>query len=1807
MSSDLTYNNDKSIVFDQSTKTFYLLRDISFNLDQMDDFTSITTNDGHTRQHFSGTKRRYSHSGGGGWWSRTFYYNEKNITNQIRFVLRSGYTFNGLGNKITFYAPVLNRLIKTDTSSSGGWWGSRTYITSYYDVGAELLSIFRCLSTSFSTPQIKILNLEIVNQDNLPFCSDEYYNHNGIFGGGSNTTIIENCKVVSDVKNEGETYWRQNGLYFGYYTDASLIGCVAIGNTAAGCSSFMGSWSSGGLIECFRSGDYNRNDMLGSYRDSGNMVGMHNPSRDKRMLIKSSYSEGYGSNSSTYNSRYKIGFAAGAYYGREGIGMIIDCYSNNAEYATGIGSGKERWWNQQYEVYLYGNIYPNKINRSAYSWDNEGINPQIYLPVGTPGLTGGNTSGGGIDLLYNNNISNLNASSYEGRAGSYPILKRFRHFPWDSTTYNNYNDEPNFLNFGVDISASSIIFNQGSMDISWNFNKPDVVANPKYKTRTYTYNIPSYSTMKSNALTATAAHPRPSWTGSIWAYWSALDSWKNTTRNLGWAALRQSYTSPYIDNEYFSDNSTVPDVKYIVDIDGKARITTNKSISVTLTDYSKPVKIYTIYNDILSNHVSTFKIVPIEVEITSINLPTLTNDLAGITIDVSCNASGATDGSVIGSLTVSWASGAFFTHSNIEQGNGGNNLGIQLPRFSNKSRSTLVDMLSQNQKLNASVMASDDQFGWSVAISGNYAIIGAPESGIFGPGAAYIFESDSSGNWNQTQKLTASDGASNDYFGYSVAIDGDYAIIGAYGDDTNKGSAYIFKRDSSGNWGNGSGTTRTETEKITTTETGAYFGHSVAIDGVHAIIGAYGENTNTGAVYFFKRDTSGNWGPSFFNKVTASDGATYDKFGSSVAINGSNAIVGASDDDSRKGSVYFFKINPSTGNWYQTQKFTSSTTRVNNDYFGHSVAISGNYAIVGAFGKNSNNGESDVYQLSGGTWSHNQNITASDGGLNIFGKSVAIDGDYIVIGGSRNDSYKGAAYIFKSDSSGNWFETQKITASDRQNNDYFGASVAISGNNYIVGAYGDDDGPAGPMASSGSVYIFEKGLTTVTYSGTTPGIADGYYDNLYVQINGTSGLDGVAFLTGFNLDTTGAFIDITPPWGNIIKPTLNTNTFTFDLSFNEVCDISTNIGYGDISMNDVSNNISITISGLPDGDYTSTGSNPTFTSVDRAGNIKLHQFTSGWYVDTTPPVISLLRQPVDTHPIAGKVPRTSDSSGISIDIISNESGTFSCSLSVVTTDTSVTVSNLKTIVFSNLADGLYSGETVTVTDAAGNTSDELVIPDFIVDTVRPMISIITPIDPSGNDTTPRLFISVNESVDISCSSPLSITSALYFDKGNYYVDFNQLADGLYSGHTITAKDIATDTSGNYIDGSGNTNRNIQTITIPDFEINTVPPNIEIIQNIPDISTNRIPMIILRSDKICSVDCKSLFFFDLSAVPIDNKNFPIGVKNFYLAKNVYHPNWDGLDDGLYKNMSLRFIDEYNNLSYLIIPDFIVDNTAPIITLNGPELITVEKNNIYVDTGLTSTLDYIPIRTSYSSGVTAITGTKIEDVSNSLIIENNYVDNVGEHKIKYSVKDLAGNIATKNRTITVIPYPTRNVMISNFCKKTGNRYGNVFCLYWERFIEENSSYEIWKKKEGGGFLLLTTIEGDSFIDEDSQEGQKYHFKLRTKTKVNNKIYYSNYTEIITIIAGRRCDKFTFGRFNTSSTNLNLYPQNLRLIDPVNKPLRPLLKDFQEFPVNFCGERETKTQKARHNNIFRNTTNKISNKKLTSYLLKYGRALR
>jgi hypothetical protein len=268
---------------------------------------------------------------------------------------------------------------------------------------------------------------------------------------------------------------------------------------------------------------------------------------------------------------------------------------------------------------------------------------------------------------------------------------------------------------------------------------------------------------------------------------------------------------------------------------------------------------------------------------------------------------------------------------------------------------------NENQKLVALDGAPTDRFGYSVAISNNYAIVGAWADDDKGTnaGAAYIFERGNDDNWNQKTKLFASDGVDHDQFGYSVAISGNYAIVGAWGYDLGTsydiGKAFIFERDSNGNWN--------KKTKLVASDGAAYhyFGGSVAISGNYAIIGAHRDGdkgSDAGAAYIFERDNNGNWGTAVIGqtyrtektKLLASDGACSDYFGISAAISGNYAFVGASKDDDNgedAGAVYVFERD-SNGNWNQKTKLLASDGAA-SDRFGYSLAISNNYAIVGAF------------------------------------------------------------------------------------------------------------------------------------------------------------------------------------------------------------------------------------------------------------------------------------------------------------------------------------------------------------------------------------------------------------------------------------------------------------------------------------------------------------------------------------------------------------------------------------------------------------------------------------------------------------------------------------------------------------------------------------------------------------------------------------------------------------------------------------------------------------------------------------------
>ena len=273
-----------------------------------------------------------------------------------------------------------------------------------------------------------------------------------------------------------------------------------------------------------------------------------------------------------------------------------------------------------------------------------------------------------------------------------------------------------------------------------------------------------------------------------------------------------------------------------------------------------------------------------------------------------------------------------------------------------------------------------------------------------------------------------------------------------------------------------------EQQKLTASDgaAGDFFGgHSVAISGATIVVGAFwddiGGNVDQGSAYVFERQ-----GGSFVEqqKLTASDGAASDVFGTSVAISGPTIVVNAALDDiggnADQGSVYVFERQG--GSFVEQQKLTASDGAA-FDYFGTSVAISGATIVVGAFfddiGGNVDQGSAYVFERQGGSFVEQQKLTASDGGAGeLFGTSVAISEATIVVGAGGDDIGgnidQGSVYVFERQG-GSFVEQQKLTASDGAAFDNFGYSVAISGPTIVVGAYGDD---IGGNADQGSAYVF---------------------------------------------------------------------------------------------------------------------------------------------------------------------------------------------------------------------------------------------------------------------------------------------------------------------------------------------------------------------------------------------------------------------------------------------------------------------------------------------------------------------------------------------------------------------------------------------------------------------------------------------------------------------------------------------------------------------------------------------------------------
>ncbi|MDQ3665657.1 MAG: hypothetical protein M3410_03485 [Acidobacteriota bacterium] len=464
---------------------------------------------------------------------------------------------------------------------------------------------------------------------------------------------------------------------------------------------------------------------------------------------------------------------------------------------------------------------------------------------------------------------------------------------------------------------------------------------------------------------------------------------------------------------------------------------------------------------------------------------------------------------------------------------------------------------SQQQQLIPADGVNGDDFAISVAIDADTVVVGAPSKtigGASGRGAAYVFVR-SGTTWTQQQQLIASDGALFENFGTSVAVSGETIVVGspnhAVGANTRQGAAYVFVR---------SGSTWTFQQKLTASDglISDQLGGSVALVGNTAVVGArennFGANRN-GKVYVFLR-TGTTWSQQ--QKLTASDGSSLDAFGNSVAIshNADTIAVGAFDDDEPpvgdRGSVYVFVRDGTT--WSQQQRLLGSLglSSGSGGHFGSTVAVNGDTLIAGAPELDPNqggNGRGAVYLFdrSGSTWTEHTRFLIPGSALREFGTSVAMSGDSFIGGAIRDpvgtNVNQGSAYVFATGHTLSIGDVSVAEGNSGTTQATFTVTLSAASTHPVVVNYATTDG----TAIAGSDYVAASG--TLTFN---PGETSKTFN---VTINGD---------TLFEANET-FFVDLSNPVNANITQGRATGTITNDdpppsISINDVSQAEGNSG-----------------------------------------------------------------------------------------------------------------------------------------------------------------------------------------------------------------------------------------------------------------------------------------------------------------------------------------------------------------------------------------------------------------------------------------------------------------------------------------------------------------------------------------------------------------------------------------------------------------------------------------------------------------------
>lgn len=389
-----------------------------------------------------------------------------------------------------------------------------------------------------------------------------------------------------------------------------------------------------------------------------------------------------------------------------------------------------------------------------------------------------------------------------------------------------------------------------------------------------------------------------------------------------------------------------------------------------------------------------------------------------------------------------------------------------------------VPNINEQEGILSSNTVSDDLFGHSIAMNGDYAVIGAPnyDSAAYSNiGRAYIFKRNGN-RWVEQQIIEGSEGVTFSSFGSSVDIDEDYIIIGANGTmvdmTSGQGVAYIFKK-SGENW---------VEEDILVASDGAefdYFGFSVSISGNYALVGAYNHDTgglsNKGKAYVYKR-TGDDWQEEAI--ITDPSVLAFINFGRAVSISGNYAVIGAHKynvlNGGHQGRAFIYKR---TGTSWLLEEILNPSDGIEDLNFGRSVDINGDYAIIGAHNPLEDHiqGKAYIYKRSGNSWLEEAILIPTDGeSSDQFGVSVAISDDYAVIGAyfhnTNGNLNQGKAYLYKQQGN-NWTKYATLTAEDGAASDRYGKSVALTSAGIMVGAYLYDNAD---NQDEGKVYYIPK-------------------------------------------------------------------------------------------------------------------------------------------------------------------------------------------------------------------------------------------------------------------------------------------------------------------------------------------------------------------------------------------------------------------------------------------------------------------------------------------------------------------------------------------------------------------------------------------------------------------------------------------------------------------------------------------------------------------------------------------------------------